>query len=124
SRTQQGIWVHTNLQPEVEVAYHESFILRLNGHLDKELLADALADVVARHEMTRATGFDGETYQVTDDILAKINYLTLDAKEVDRLIENELSTKFDLKNGLAWRLSLIELGSDHSLLLFCAHHIA
>jgi hypothetical protein len=65
TEAQREIWLAAKLGEDASLAYNEAVALHLRGTLDRAALAQALQDLVDRHDALRATfGPDGETFCV------------------------------------------------------------
>src|SRR3954469_3388661 len=65
SSSQQRLWFLDRIDP-ANGAYHIPVALRFRGPIDRETLAAALNEIIARHEVLRTTfaSSDGEVVQV------------------------------------------------------------
>ena len=115
-------------------AHNVPFILELSGPLDRQALKEALADVVARHEVLR-THFalvDGEPRQEIESTVSVeipfVERLGLDhetrTEAVGRLLAESASKPFDLESGPVFRTLLIGLDKEEHALCVVSHHIA
>ncbi|AZQ32225.1 amino acid adenylation domain-containing protein [Streptomyces cyaneochromogenes] len=118
-----------DLLEDGSTAYNAPGALRLTGHLDREALRHALADVVARHESLR-TVFGQDEEGFTQIVLAPQEaVLGLDVRDVDeeRLTEQLTAHArhvFDLAVEIPLRATLFRLADEEHVLLLLLHHIA
>lgn len=132
SFAQQRLWFLTQMEG-VSEAYHIPRGVRLKGNLDRGALRRALNCILARHEALRTTftEIDGEPRQrirpVEDSSFLLVEHdlrLQENAKgELDRLIQLEVCSSFDLGAGPLIRGRLIQLSDDEHVLLMNMHHI-
>ncbi len=132
SAGQQGLWFLTELDPG-SVEYNAPRVLRLTGELHVEALRAALDGVVARHEALRTTigEVEGRGIQVVHEP-GRVPVEVVDlsglpeperAAGLDRCLEREGSTPFDLRRGPLLRVSLVRLAADEHVLVLGLHHI-
>ncbi|GAB2731747.1 non-ribosomal peptide synthetase [Kitasatospora kifunensis] len=132
SAGQQGLWFLTELNPG-SVEYNAPRVLRLTGELNVEALRTALDAVVARHEALRTTigEVEGRGIQVVHEPgRVPVEVVELSdlpeaecAAELDRCLEREGATPFDLRRGPLFRVSLVRLAADEHVLVLGLHHI-
>jgi amino acid adenylation domain-containing protein len=108
--------------------YNIPLALRLDGQLDAEALAAALADVVNRHESLR-TVFEETGGVAVQQILpapAALVFERIEAGEgeLPALLAKAASHGFDLAAELPIRATLFRLGDNRHVLLILLHHIA
>ncbi|MFE7133342.1 amino acid adenylation domain-containing protein [Streptomyces sp. NPDC057638] len=132
SAGQQGLWFLTELDPG-SVEYNAPKVLRLTGELNVEALRTALDGVVARHEALRTTVGEAEGQGV--QIVHRPGRVPVEAVDLsglpeteraaglDRCLEAETSTPFDLRRGPLFRVSLVRLAADEHVLVLGLHHI-
>ncbi|WP_437290235.1 amino acid adenylation domain-containing protein [Sorangium sp. So ce406] len=134
SFAQQRLWFLDQLEPE-SATYNVPAALRLRGALDVEALAAAIAEVVRRHEVLRATlhAVDGrpvQRFQAAPDAwpLPLVDLAALPAPEreaaLQRLSSEEAARPFDLEKGPLLRASLFRLAPEEHALVITLHHIA
>ena len=132
SLMQQRVWYLEQLHPGRTV-YNVPSAHRLQGALDRDALARALAVFVARQPALRTVvgEADGEPVQrvlgAVDATLPFEDLRTLpaDARE-DTLaarMEDEIARPFDLVRGPLFRARLFALGDEDHVLFFMAHHL-
>ncbi|MFH9349067.1 amino acid adenylation domain-containing protein [Kitasatospora sp. NPDC017646] len=132
SAGQQGLWFLAELNPD-SVEYNAPRVLRLTGELRVEALRAALDGVVARHEALRTTigEVEGRGIQVVHESgpvpVEVVDLSGLPEAEraagLDRCLEREGSTPFDLRRGPLFRVSLVRLAADEHVLVLGLHHI-
>jgi hypothetical protein len=132
SFAQRRLWLLAAQQEGVNEAYHLPFCLRLDGVLDQGALTRALDELVERHESLR-TSFcfvDGEVYQriAASDCGCRLSREDWSAeasweRALQKRIQQEYTTPFDLAEGPLIRSSLIRLSDEEHLLLVTMHHI-
>ncbi|HEX3127632.1 MAG TPA: amino acid adenylation domain-containing protein [Thermoanaerobaculia bacterium] len=126
SFAQQRLWFLDRMEPG-SAAYNIAFRLRFTGPLRPETLAAALAEVVRRHEVLRAT-FEGETDPVQTvhpprfDLMTDLPVIDLDPAGAARLETEEARRPFDLRRGPLMRAKLVRLGAEDHRLLAVLHH--
>ncbi|WP_148294157.1 amino acid adenylation domain-containing protein, partial [Azospirillum sp. B506] len=133
SHAQRRLWVLWQLDNGSR-AYHIPIGLRLTGRLDRRALADAFADIVARHEVLRTSypARDGEAEQrIHPAAPPDIRWTDLSALaaaerdgRLDALAEAEAATPFDLEAAPPLRLLLVRLADEEHVLFLTLHHIA
>jgi non-ribosomal peptide synthetase component F len=133
---QQRLWMENQLLPGVIYNVHGR--RRITGTLDVAMVEASIRAIIARHETlrTRFPATDGEPVQLvddpSDDWRIRIEDLTgprgragNDSAErtARRLLDEELTTPFDLSTGPLIRCLLIKLGDHEHILGVTMHHI-
>jgi amino acid adenylation domain-containing protein len=131
SLAQQRVWFVEQLQPGT-AAYNLFFCARLDGHLEPEPLAQALADLVGRHQALRTTiGSErGEPFQVVDGGAAPaLDVVDLRPRSGDdglaaavERVGAAIHQPFDLAAGPLARVLLCRL-RDRDVLGLAVHHL-
>ncbi|MDT7796769.1 MAG: hypothetical protein QOI78_202 [Actinomycetota bacterium] len=133
SFAQQRLWFLDELHPGA-TGYNIPSAHRVRGPLDPGLLADALTEVVRRHEVVRSVVADGPggqpVLQARPPEPVKLPVTLVGGTTPDRRLANaaELARAhvlrpFDLRHGPLLRADLFRLGDDDHVLLLCLHHL-
>jgi amino acid adenylation domain-containing protein len=133
SFAQRRLWILHHLFPESPF-YHVPVAYRLKGHIDRVALEAACTDLVARHNVLRASYYnnaDGEPVQVINpprNITVPVIEISgeSDSERLDnaRKVARERSRiLFSLGTGYVIRADLLRLGADDHVLLIVLHHI-
>jgi amino acid adenylation domain-containing protein len=133
SFAQQRLWFINQLDPASPI-YNVPLAVRLTGQLDVKALEKTLSEVFRRHEVLRTT------FVMVDDQpvqrIAPARQITLECEnlgrlaepereaEVSRLASAEARLPFNLAEGPLLRVRLLQLASEHHVLLLTMHHIA
>ncbi|MFD4400747.1 amino acid adenylation domain-containing protein, partial [Kitasatospora sp. NPDC058478] len=109
--------------------YNMPLALRLTGDLDREALAAALADVVARHESLRTVlrETDGAPHQQVlgaDEAHPPLPVVELDESRLAERLAEAARRGFDLAAEPPIRAELYALAPGRHVLLVVVHHIA
>ncbi|WP_437561756.1 amino acid adenylation domain-containing protein [Sorangium sp. So ce542] len=134
SFAQQRLWFLDQLEPE-SATYNVPAALRLRGALDPQALGRAIAEVVRRHEVLRATlhAVDGRPVQRFHGApeawplpLVDLSGLPAPEREASarRRASEEAARPFDLSQGPLLRAALFRIAPDDHVLLVTLHHIA
>ncbi|MFF4404870.1 amino acid adenylation domain-containing protein [Streptomyces sp. NPDC001404] len=135
SAGQQQMWFLSRLEPD-SAEYLVPMVLRLRGTLDAAALEAAWRRVLNRHEILRTRyGLDGhEPVQVVDgpgdrELPFGVDDLTGDPQAhrerlAAALVEQHVTTPFDLAAEWPVRARLIRLAADDHVLAVAFHHIA
>ncbi|HEV2274189.1 MAG TPA: condensation domain-containing protein, partial [Acidobacteriaceae bacterium] len=132
SFAQQRLWFLAQMEG-VSAAYNMPIGLRLKGNLNRAALRRALDRIVFRHEALRTT-FAFIDEQPVQKIAAAadrhfpliehdLHELENAQQELEKLVNQEADTAFDLEGGPLIRGRLIRLGEDEHALLITMHHI-
>jgi amino acid adenylation domain-containing protein len=132
SYAQQRLWLIEQLEPG-SAAYNVPSAARLRGSLDAGALAEALREIVRRHESlrTRFVSIDGRPVQVIEQGV-ELDVPTVDLtalSEVEReerameLAREEARRPFDLSRAPLMRATLLRLSDEEHVLLLTMHHI-
>jgi len=132
SPVQRGIWFGQSLD-ERSAAYNMSIRLRLTGSLDRSALAEALSEVMARHDVlrTRFVVKDGEPEQVIEPA-EPFTFAFTDLRgrqdeeqkaRVDAVAETEVTVPFRLAVDGLLRGHLLACEDERHVLLLTTHHI-
>ncbi len=131
TESQIEIWLAAQMGNEASCAFNESVTLWFDGPLDENVLAAALARVVARHEALRLRfGATGEEMSIAPD--GSFRYPTTDATKIPgrsaeevlaAYVEEDAGKPFDLVEGPLIRAHLFELSPDSHALVLTTHHI-
>ncbi|MEU4119327.1 amino acid adenylation domain-containing protein [Kitasatospora sp. NPDC028055] len=128
---QQRLWFLSQLDA-AGATYHLSHAVRLTGPLERAALAEALADVVARHESLRTVfpAEDGRPHQLVLPVgeacpeLPVVPFTGRPAEELDAELAARAGAPFDLAVEPPLRAVLFETGVEEHVLLLVQHHIA
>ncbi|MET7419665.1 amino acid adenylation domain-containing protein [Dactylosporangium sp. NPDC005555] len=124
---QRRMWSVQQLDRD-SVGYNIRIALDLTGPVDADTLRQALAAVVARHDILRTTyhlGDDGQVSQVVHgDLPAAFDRHDADGDRADELCRALAATPFDLAADSPLRARLIVTGPQTSTFVLVAHHIA
>ncbi|WP_448461741.1 amino acid adenylation domain-containing protein, partial [Mycobacterium syngnathidarum] len=131
SFAQQRLWFLDQLEGPSPI-YNMAVALRLSGSLDTGALAQALADVVDRHESLRTVfrAIDGVAEQVVVPAdRADFEWQVVDASswtavELHEAIGRVASYTFDLSSEIPLSATLFRLAEDEHVLAGVVHHIA
>jgi acyl transferase domain-containing protein/non-ribosomal peptide synthetase component F/thioesterase domain-containing protein/acyl carrier protein len=132
SFAQERLWFVHQLHPD-SPTYNIPMILRLRGDFHEEAMRRSLNDIVRRHDALRTTFavIDGTpmqkiraswplTFQIDDLSVLPVE---LREAEVERRIDGERYTPFDLENDQLIRASAIRCTGTETVLLLTVHHI-
>ncbi|MFF3215466.1 condensation domain-containing protein [Streptomyces sp. NPDC002886] len=125
SYAQRRLWFVDQLEG-MSPAYNIALVRRLDRPLDPAVLADALADVVARHEVLRTVygAEGGEPYQRVLD-RARPQLELARPEDVDAAVDEAAAHVFDLTRDLPLRAWLfLPDGDGPQTLVLLLHHIA
>ena len=120
------LWLTNRMETTDAATYNIPFTVRLVGELDTDALAEAMRDVVARHEplRTRVTEHAGTPYaDVIDAADVDLRVPVLDAEAASPVTEFA-SAPFDLAADLPIRARIIRTGDADHHLTVVIHHIA
>ncbi len=131
TEAQLEIWVTSRMGDQASCAYNEPFTVRFRGHLNADLLCEAIQTVVARHGSLHVRfdkeGRFQETYPAQSVDIEQEDLSGLSEKEqaaaCTRNAEYFASRPFDFSTGPLIRLKLIKLADEEHVLFFSAHHI-
>ncbi|NWE18993.1 non-ribosomal peptide synthetase, partial [Pseudomonas sp. P7548] len=125
SFAQERQWFLWQLDP-ASAAYHVPTALHVRGPLDTAALAHSLEALIQRHEPLRTTFVEqGEqTLQVIHPSLpVLIEHQQVEASAIEQSVSEEILRPFDLRSGPLMRVKLLEVESDHHVLVITQHHI-
>ncbi|MEU3650030.1 amino acid adenylation domain-containing protein [Lentzea sp. NPDC034063] len=128
SFAQRRMWL-LHQMGDAGAAYHIPLTLHLTGPLDVEALADAIVDVVERHEVlrTRIGHADGTLWQAISESGSdrpRLTTTTVTADELAAAVDTNARQAFDLTHDLPLRARLFALGENDHVLSLVLHHIA
>ncbi|MDT0429199.1 non-ribosomal peptide synthetase [Streptomyces salyersiae] len=118
---QRRLWLLQTLG-DTGTSYHLPVALRLRGALDRDALAHALADLVARHESLRTVVGEGPDGPVQRILPAATRPPLRVMGAADPVRPDP--APFDLGRDLPLRVQLFPAGPDDHLLVVTLHHIA
>ncbi|WP_329218547.1 amino acid adenylation domain-containing protein [Streptomyces sp. NBC_01485] len=124
SFAQQRLWFLNQFEGN-RASYNLPLLTRLTGPLDRDALAEALRDVVERHESlrTRFPDHEGEPRQEVVPAEPRLAVVHTTEQELLREATATSATGFDLAVELPLRSTLFVLGEESYALLLVVHHI-
>ncbi len=135
SFAQKRLWFMHQMEPDSPF-YNIPFAIRLKSHSEKlniEVLREALNNIIARHEVLRATFVTDRNepiQRISPSLELDLNVTDLERyepiereKQVHRLATQEAVKPFDLATGPLIRGSLLRLHGNEHVLLLTFHHI-
>ena len=127
SYAQRRLWFLNKLEGP-SATYNMGGALRLRGRLDRQALADAFNDVIARHEPLRTVFPDreGEPYQQILGIEdARLELVATEPPDLAAALDQAANHVFDLAASRPpFLATLFAAGQDEHVLAIVMHHIA
>ncbi|MDN5863889.1 MAG: condensation domain-containing protein, partial [Gammaproteobacteria bacterium] len=131
TEAQREMCAATLMGEEANCAYNQCFVITLQGPLSPESLHTALSEVVQRHGALRLRiDLHAERQHLLSAIEVNLPVVDLRAEdeaarkaEIERLIDHETRTPFDLGAAPLWRALLLREADDRHRLVFTAHHL-
>ncbi|MFF3425378.1 condensation domain-containing protein [Streptomyces sp. NPDC002602] len=126
SAAQRALWLVGRIDGP-SAAYNAPLVIRWDGVPERAALAEALGDVLERHEVLRTVygSEGGEPYQrVLTAWEAPLEVVDCPPGELDALADGFGREVFDLENELPLRARLLLPGDGTSVLVLLVHHIA
>ncbi|MEU1085679.1 amino acid adenylation domain-containing protein [Streptomyces sp. NPDC005892] len=125
---QRRLWLLTRME-NTGGTYTIPLVLKIDGPLDAEVLATALADVADRHESLRTLfrEVDGEPVQTVlpaGHVRPPLTTASLAPAELPGALIRAAHQPFDLEREVPLRAWLFTTGEGESTLLLVLHHIA
>ncbi|MCH5584990.1 amino acid adenylation domain-containing protein [Shimazuella sp. AN120528] len=130
SPSQKRIWFLEQVLPFKHV-YHLPFVLKIEGHIEKQGLERAICYLIDRHPALRTSFYqeDGVPYQLIEETLS-ISLEEMDVRsakspeqEAKLQIEKEIEVPFSLDFAPLIRVKLYRLADDEFYLFFLMHHL-
>lgn len=127
SFAQQRLWLQQQIAPSS--AYNMPLALTLRGPLDAAVLAQALSDVIARHEslrtlLTQQEDMPCQQILPAHDVGFTLPTLTIAPERLDEQLEKHCQHLFALDRELPVKAWLYQLAADQHVLLLLIHHTA
>lgn len=133
SHAQLRLWVLDQLTGQSR-QYNMPAAFDVKGHLEADLLEQAINLVITRHEPLR-TVFSTVQERVVPHLLTAyqfrlqredLSHLEAEAQRValDELLQREAEVRFDLQHDLMVKGCLVKLGEERQLFTLTVHHIA
>ncbi|MGR4051656.1 amino acid adenylation domain-containing protein [Kosakonia cowanii] len=127
SFAQQRLWLQQQIAPSS--AYNMPLALTLSGPLDAAVLAQALSDVIARHEslrtlLTQQEEMPCQQILPAHDVKFTLPTLTIAPEHLDEQLEKHCQHLFALDSELPVKAWLYQLAADQHVLLLLIHHTA
>nr|WP_081505298.1 non-ribosomal peptide synthetase [Nocardia cyriacigeorgica] len=126
SLAQQRMWFLNQFDTSSAV-YNIPAAIRLTGELDAEALAQAITDLVARHEILRTTypqTEDGPIQSIASAAPVDLAVRTVAESEVADSVRAVVAAGFDVTRELPFRTALLRITPADHVLVFVAHHIS
>ncbi|HJP75782.1 MAG TPA: non-ribosomal peptide synthase/polyketide synthase [Pseudonocardiaceae bacterium] len=122
---QRRLWFLNRFE-DVPAMYNIPLALRLHGPLDRDALAAALTDLIARHESLRTIypDLDGVPLQrIIDPQRISLPARAVDPSELDDALAREAERGFDLAVEPPIHATLFAVGPHEHVLMLVMHHI-
>jgi len=128
---QFSLWMISQMRSEGSLAYNLRTTLKVTGQLDLSILQGAIDYLSSRHEALRTVFSEDGLQQVIQSTLKiKVNNIVFShlSKEVQAIalqewFQQEGNIVFDLRHGPLWRVNVLKLSGNESLLVITIHHI-
>ncbi|WP_369829532.1 amino acid adenylation domain-containing protein [Nocardia sp. 852002-20019_SCH5090214] len=129
SYAQQRMWFLNQFDTAATV-YNIPVAIRLSGALDVAALRQAVADLVARHEVLRTIYPESESGGAVQQVLAPgavsidLEPVQIGEERVAHEVGRQVASGFDVTTEIPFRIRLFQLSASEFVLVFVAHHIA
>ncbi|MFE9582023.1 non-ribosomal peptide synthase/polyketide synthase [Nocardia sp. NPDC006044] len=128
SSAQQRMWFLNQFDTSAAV-YNIPAAIRLSGDLDVDALQQAVADLVARHEIMRTVypeTMAGPTQRILapHEVSVDLAPAQIGEERVAHEVQRIVSAGFDVTMEVPFRARLFQLAASEYVLVFVAHHIS
>jgi amino acid adenylation domain-containing protein len=121
TESQMEIWLAAQMSDAASCAFNESVSLKIRGSLNEPALRASIQYLFNRHDALRATfSASGEEMRIQEPRALQLPLLNTKLEEV---LAEDARTAFDLVNGPAARVQLVQIAPAEHVLVFTAHHI-
>lgn len=123
---QREVWAAAQLGEQASLAYNLPVAIRIRGELDTDILAEAIDEIVERHDALRASfSADGDSLCFAKELHVPLH---IDEQRVTgpylaKIRTAEAATPLDLVKGPLVRFRLLRMGDADHCLLITAHHL-
>ncbi|WP_177198769.1 non-ribosomal peptide synthetase, partial [Streptomyces colonosanans] len=130
SYSQLRLWFLNRFEGAEASTYNMPIALRLTGDLDRDALAEAMRDVIGRHESLRTIfpeSADGTPHQdiiQIAEVQLELDVVEVSEEELPAALAGATSRGFDLTTELPIRARLLALDARTHVLVVVLHHIA
>jgi amino acid adenylation domain-containing protein len=129
SEAQQQLWLLAKVSADGTKAYNDPAVLTIEGEIDLEAFANALNQVISRHESLRTT-VDAREDRLIVHPPAPVTPLYIDvsaASDPDREVSTHLEqfnrTLIDFVNGPIFTATLLKVATQRHVLVLGSHHL-
>jgi len=124
SLAQRQLYLLARLNPTASVAYHESFVLRFTGRLDRAALQSALSATIQKHEALRTIiAADGRQQWVLELFTPELTVISPGSDPVEAALQSAIAQPFEFGQAPLVRAVLFEQSPVVNYFLLCAHHL-
>ncbi|MFE3531410.1 amino acid adenylation domain-containing protein, partial [Streptomyces sp. NPDC059144] len=125
SYAQRRLWFLNRMERDAGT-YNVPVAVRLTGPLDRDALAEALADLAQRHESLRTVFPEegGEPHPVTLDAVPGIEVVEVAPPDLADAMAERVRHRFDLTGDAPVRVTLFATAPQEHVLLLVVQHIA
>ncbi|MFI5776140.1 non-ribosomal peptide synthase/polyketide synthase [Nocardia sp. NPDC051570] len=128
SFAQRRLWFIHRLEGP-SATYNIPLAARLRGVFDASAFADAVGDVVARHETLRTVfvevdGVPAQRVLDAGSVEVPVTIADVDPVDVEAAVSAAVGYRFDLSTRIPIRVTVLRYGPDEYVLVVLMHHIA
>ncbi|HEU5407284.1 MAG TPA: amino acid adenylation domain-containing protein, partial [Nitrospira sp.] len=131
TEAQKEIWLAAQMGGAAALGYNESLKFDFRGAFDVELFRAAIRRILQRHPILLATfSRDGQSQQIHPGATVDVPLVDLSVEDdsiqrrkLAEIVEEAISTPFDLTTGPLLRIDIIRLSGEHHVVIWTAHHI-
>lgn len=131
TEAQKEIWLAAQMGGAAALGYNESLKFDFRGAFDVDLFRAAIRRILQRHPILLATfSRDGQSQQIHPGATVDVPLVDLSVEDdsiqrrkLAEIVEEAISTPFDLTTGPLLRIDIIRLSGEHHVVIWTAHHI-
>ncbi|MBL0743068.1 non-ribosomal peptide synthetase [Chryseolinea lacunae] len=122
---QSRLWFLSVAEENASVAFNSSRVITVEGQVSKPAFSNAVAKLIARHELLRAVSIDGDYATVQPSLDYEVNYFSLPEEGgVYAFVHREKGKAFNLAQGPFFRIHVVEERQQFMFVLIIHHIIA